>query len=789
MDRKLGTRPGILNPTLAFASLVWLVACTDPGNDPETESTNIRIENEFVGSSTCKECHARFYELWEPSHHGQAMQVFTPEFACRRVTPQEEFIRVEDREYRAVIRDGQGWILERGPDGEKRYPIEHALGGKNLFYFLTTLEKGRLQVLPLAYDVRRKGWYDATGSMVRHFIENPDEALNWRDRPLTFNTSCHGCHVSQMQSNYDLESDAYSTTWLEPGINCETCHGPAGEHIRRARAAGDQPLPDPGLIVTREFTARQTNDSCAPCHAKMFPLTDSFTPGDRYFDHFGLHALENRDFYPDGRDLGENYTFTLWRLSPCTKSGEFDCLHCHTSSGRNRHTGEKADQACLPCHDEIVKNPAEHTFHPVGSEGSRCISCHMPKTEFARMVRHDHSMLPPTPATSIEFGSPNACNICHSDRDAEWANRWVTKWYGPEYQKPFQRRARLIDDARREKWGRLEEILAYISDPAENEIFKVSLVRLLSACPDERKIPGLIRAAADPSPLVRSGAVTALGYQLNPESVKVLLNAIDDDYRLVRVMAAASLAGMPSRALPAPDQARLRRGIREYEASLKIRPDDWSMHYNLGNLYHRLGRAEAALKAYETAVQLAPDVIAPRINASMLEVRRGNYSKAEQHLRKALEAEPDNPEANFNMGLLTAELGRRSEAEKYLRRALKGSPDFAEAAFNLGILLAESKPHEGLKWSRKAAELRPEQPRYAYTLAFYLDRSDLKTEAVTTLNELISRYPEYSDAYALLGSIYERQGQIEKAQAIYRRAASIRTLPAAERKNFQAKAQ
>ena len=43
----------------------------------------------------------------------------------------------------------------------------------------------------------------------------------------------------------------------------------------------------------------------------------TFTPGDRYLDHYDLVALENPDFYPDGRDLGENYTYTLWRMSPC----------------------------------------------------------------------------------------------------------------------------------------------------------------------------------------------------------------------------------------------------------------------------------------------------------------------------------------------------------------------------------------------------------------------------------------------------------------------------------------
>jgi len=60
------------------------------------------------------------------------------------------------------------------------------------------MARGRLQVLPVAYDVRRKAWFNTTASAVRHFIDRTDEALDWRERPLTFNTSCFGCHVSQL---------------------------------------------------------------------------------------------------------------------------------------------------------------------------------------------------------------------------------------------------------------------------------------------------------------------------------------------------------------------------------------------------------------------------------------------------------------------------------------------------------------------------------------------------------------------------------------------------------------
>ena len=165
------------------------------------------------------------------------MQPVTPEFLTK-LEPQKNPVIVKDQRYQASIQDGRGFVQEQGPEGEKSYPMVQALGGKNVYYFLTPLEKGRLQVLPVAYDVHQKEWFNTTSSMIRHFTEGTHtEPVSWRDPLLTFNTACYSCHVSQLDTNYDLQTDTYHTRWLEPGINCETCHGPSREHNRTCKEA------------------------------------------------------------------------------------------------------------------------------------------------------------------------------------------------------------------------------------------------------------------------------------------------------------------------------------------------------------------------------------------------------------------------------------------------------------------------------------------------------------------------------------------------------------------------
>jgi hypothetical protein len=231
----------------------------------------------------------------------------------------------------------------------------------------------------------------------------------------------------------------------------------------------------------------------------------------------------------------------------------------------------------MPCHKKLVNDAAGHGHHQAGSKGNECVACHMPMTRFAAMGRTDHSMRPPTPATTLAFKSPNACNLCHADRDASWADGWVRKWYAGDYQAEVLRRASLLDQARKRHWKRLPEILAEIQKQGAEEIYRTSLVRLLGGCEDQRKWPVLLGSLQDPSPLVRSSAVSALGSHLTPEVLQALLAAAADPSRLVRIRSAMALAALDPASLSSQrDRTNLQKAIADFMAAMHARPDDWS---------------------------------------------------------------------------------------------------------------------------------------------------------------------------------------------------------------------
>lgn len=744
----------------------------------------------LAGSESCRKCHEVFFQKWSTSFHGLAMRPYTAAFARGYLEPMGEGLAIQGRSYRAVIGTPNDHVEETGREGPTTYPIVQVLGGKNVFYFLTRGARGSLQTLPLSYDVRRREWFSTSASAVRHLEGVTNEELAWTDRAYTFDTSCFSCHVSQLSTNYDAASDSYHTAWAEPGINCETCHGPAAEHVKRFEAlAPGEKARALAIVSVKGLSHEQRNDLCASCHAKASPLWTDFKPGDRFFDHFDLVALESPDYYPDGRDLGENYTLTSWRMSPCARSGELDCVHCHTSSGRYKWKSDP-NGACRECHEARVRQVAAHSHHKPDGPGSVCTSCHMPTTEFARMRRSDHSMRPPVPAASLAFGSPNACNVCHADKDARWAARTVAAWRGARpatVAARVLREGRLVLAARKRDWSELPAILAYLGEPGRDEIVTTSLVRLLESCPDPAKWPALRALASDPSPLVRAAAAATLAF--DPASRERLAAVARDDVRLVRVMAARALNGRDLASLADPVRGDVERARAELERSLQARPDQFASHYNLGNLDLERGAPDEAAAHYRKAIELRPDHVASLVNLSMAYARLGRSAEAEPPLRQAIAVEPQSGAAHFNLGLLLAERGREGEARAELRKAVGLDPRNAAAAYNLAVLVAKADPREAAALARRAAELEPQQPKYAWTRAYFAAEAGDDASARRVLEALLRTHPGYADAWGLLGHVLEQQGRAAEARELYRRAAGTAALSPAEREAFRARAE
>ena len=139
--RKTTILTALLLSTLLAAGIAF--PQSPPGSPAGDNGTLPDVSGAGVtGSAGCRECHERFYQLWSTSFHGLAMQAFTPKLAKEKLTEPAGDLAAGELRYRADIGGDTAWVVEQGPKGERKYRIDYAMGGKNVFYFLTPLEKG-----------------------------------------------------------------------------------------------------------------------------------------------------------------------------------------------------------------------------------------------------------------------------------------------------------------------------------------------------------------------------------------------------------------------------------------------------------------------------------------------------------------------------------------------------------------------------------------------------------------------------------------------------------------------
>jgi Flp pilus assembly protein TadD len=274
---------------------------------------------------------------------------------------------------------------------------------------------------------------------------------------------------------------------------------------------------------------------------------------------------------------------------------------------------------------------------------------------------------------------------------------------------------------------------------------------------------------------VRSSAAYGLAGVFTDEVKNALLNACQDEIRLVRIQAANAIIGFQESSFTAEQKSVIELAENEYVVSITSRLDDWSSHYNLGIYHQNKGNVQAALNSYETAARLYPQSLIPLINSSVLYSLSGNQGNAEANLKKVLEFDPENEAANLNLGLLLAEQGRLAEAEKMLRIALKSSQEANPvAAKNLSVIEGQKGNFgEAVKYAEMAAVARPENPDYGYTLAYYQMQNGQKAVAIKTLTGLIKSHPQFVSASSFLADIYLRDGNKNMALQIYKDALKV----------------
>jgi tetratricopeptide (TPR) repeat protein len=707
----------------------------------------ITTQNEFVGDQSCKSCHAKENNEWLQSHHYMAM--LPPNDSTVKGDFNNVNFTADGVTSRFFKKDQKFFINTQGEDGKNHdYEVKFTFGFKPLQQYLVEFPGGRMQVPRVSWDVNLKKWFHqyAGKKIAAH------DWLHWTGSAQNWNTMCASCHSTNLQKNYDLEKDSYHTTYSSVNVSCESCHGAGKLHVEYAagndykkgnRVAGSY------LQLAKNSTQTAEINACASCHARKSDIGATLIASEEIMDNYIPQIPDKEFFEADGQVNDEDYIYTSFLQSKMYRRN-VKCSNCH-----NPHSVKPvliANQTCLQCHGKTFDAPS-HTFHQLGTAAAECKSCHMPgKLYMGNDLRHDHSFRVPRPDLTVQYGTPNACTNCHSNKPAQWAADAVKKWYGPQRKYHFS--DDLIPGSQLDQNSEAH-LIKLLYDTAVPNIIKATASFYLGSIPTQNSLQALIKNLAGSDAHIRYRSLRGLANFQPQEWRGAVLPLLADKVRAVRIAAADLCVTMPEQQVPAQYSQAFAAARNELQTYLLYQAD-----FSVGNLmiadhYLQMKDYNNAEKFYLRGLKKDSLMNYGRLNLSTVYNALGKNDQALNELKTAAKIDPSNDRIFYNMALLYNELKNMPEAENSFEKAVQLKTSNPKVYYNYGLLLNAAKKYKQAERVLLAGiNISPGDAELFYALTFvYIESKDMgkAKQAALKLKQLDGANPQYSGLFNNFG--------------------------------------
>jgi Tfp pilus assembly protein PilF len=721
----------------------------DRSTSKEEKYTLISNDNNtYVGDQSCKECHKGEHKEWTESHHYMSM-----------LPPSEKTVKgnfdnithtADGVTSRFFKKANKYFINTEGEDGKNHdYEVKYIFGFTPLQQYLVEFPGGRLQVPRVSWDSKQKKWFN---QYAQQTVSSHDW-LHWTGNSQNWNTMCASCHSTNLQKNYNDKTDTYKTSYSVINVSCESCHGAGKQHadyIKGDDYKDGEKIKGSYLKLVKNSNQLEEINTCAPCHARVTEISNSHIRSNEIMDNYIPQIPDTEYFFADGQVDDEDYIYTSFLQSKMFSKG-VKCSNCH-----NPHSTKlkKIDnQTCLQCHSPQKYNLPTHTFHPVGSKSSLCVSCHMPgKIYMGNDLRHDHSFRVPRPDLSEKYGTPNACSSCHQEKSNKYLADAIVKWYGPKRKYHFS--DDLIPGSQLNSKSEAH-LIKLIENSQTPDIIKATAAFYMGNIQTEPSLNILLKSLNNKDAQVRYRTLRSLS-NFEPRSwINQVGPLLSDKVRAVRIAAADLYITIPQEQIPSQHKDAFVAAHKELKKHLNYQTDFSIGNVMLADYYLKLKDYDNAAKYYEKGLKKDSQMNYALLNLSTTYNLQGNNEQALKSLEKALKNDSKNDRIYYNMALLYNEMSNQPAAEKAFAKAVALKSDNPRVYYNYGLLLIKSKKIKQAEvLLNKGITINPSAPELYYALTFlYIQTKDMTKaqKAVLQLKQLDPNNPEYQELFKNMG--------------------------------------
>jgi Flp pilus assembly protein TadD len=142
---------------------------------------------------------------------------------------------------------------------------------------------------------------------------------------------------------------------------------------------------------------------------------------------------------------------------------------------------------------------------------------------------------------------------------------------------------------------------------------------------------------------------------------------------------------------------------------LKVNPNSWIAHHNLGMYYREQNQLDRAVEHYKKAIRNKPTFYLSYFNLGYVDFLRDDLDGAIENYGKVVRMKPDFIPAYSNLGVVYQKKGLTAEAIGIFEKSVAVDPDFPEGYLALGRLYAlTNRKVDAAVAYRKTLVLKPE---------------------------------------------------------------------------------
>jgi protein O-GlcNAc transferase len=218
--------------------------------------------------------------------------------------------------------------------------------------------------------------------------------------------------------------------------------------------------------------------------------------------------------------------------------------------------------------------------------------------------------------------------------------------------------------------------------------------------------------------------------------------------------------------------------VRLYTAAIDAAPGRIDAHFNLGNLYRKLGQLQDAANAYHAVLRIDPNNARAYLNLGLAVSDSGDWTQAVDLFRQAVHLDPTLPEAHNLLGDALNNAGRIDDAIAVFREFIARCPDDPRGHHNLGFSLAAKGEYEtAIPELERSLQLRPNHAETHNLLGVAYEALGRTDDAQSHYRQTVAVNPDHAEAWSNLGTSLNEQGRAIEAIEALRKSFTLRSDP------------